>query len=244
MAGLLNELDDLRSRILENPRAILEDKAVMRALVEAESQARSEEQGLNVVDLKSVVLNKLEDELNEVQEQTETVISAAYENMSTTDHIHRAVLDLVNPIKFTDFLRYLESGLAASLNVDVAKVCMETPHGNEAQLAALEHQFGNGIIFLHNDEIDYYITLGLDVPIRPITLRQVRRGINRVHDDRATDIRSEALLKLDLGPGNRPGLLVLASTHEDQFRPDMATDLLEFYKSVFEKIVQRWLTDD
>ena len=47
-------------------------------------------------------------------------------------------------------------------------------------------------------------------------------------------------MKLDLGQGNSPGLLLLGSINSDQFLPNMGTDLFVFYGSIFEKIMQRW----
>ncbi|MDB2610956.1 DUF484 family protein, partial [Amylibacter sp.] len=56
----------------------------------------------------------------------------------------------------------------------------------------------------------------------------------------APELRSEALMKLDLGQGNSPGLLLLGSINPDQFLPNMGTDLFVFYGSIFEKVMQRW----
>ena len=55
----------------------------------------------------------------------------------------------------------------------------------------------------------------------------------------ATDDQLLNLMKLDLGQGNSPGLLLLGSINSDQFLPNMGTDLFVFYGSIFEKIMQR-----
>jgi uncharacterized protein YigA (DUF484 family) len=108
-------------------------------------------------------------------------------------------------------------------------------------MPALQREFGPGVVFLQKDEIDYYITLGKETEPRPVTLRQIRKGVTKIHGLNAEHVRSEALMKLDLGFGNRPGLLLMASHNADQFAPNMGTDLLVFYGSVFEKVMQRWL---
>ena len=59
--------------------------------------------------------------------------------------------------------------------------------------------------------------------------------------DAAHRVRSEALLKLDLGPGNLGGMLVLGSEALDQFTPQKGADLLVFFASAFERVLRRWL---
>ena len=75
-------------------------------------------------------------------------------------------------------------------------------------------------------------------------MRQIRKGVTKIHGSHADNIRSEALMKLSLGVGNRPGLLLLGSNDENKFAPNMGTELLVFYGSVFEKVIQRWLYAD
>ena len=55
-------------------------------------------------------------------------------------------------------------------------------------------------------------------------------------------IRSEACLRLDLGDGRLPGMLVLGSEDPHQFNPTHGTDLLTFFAGVFERAMRRWLS--
>jgi hypothetical protein len=54
-------------------------------------------------------------------------------------------------------------------------------------------------------------------------------------------IRSEALMRLDFGPGRLPGLLVMGAEDPHQFKPAQGTDLLAFFAGVFERAMRRWL---
>lgn len=235
-----DQMNDIRSRILQDPEALLNDREVMRALVTASDA----DQAANVIDLKTVVLKRLESRLEDMEGQNNTIVSAAYENMSTTSHVHRAILNVLEPKTFPEFLDFLRTTWAHSLNIDVARVCLEAPAIPLKDMPALQSEFGPGVVFLQKDEIDYYITLGKDIEARPISLRQIRKGVSKIHGILADEVRSEALMKLDLGTGNRPGLLLLGSKNPDQFAPNMGTDLLMFYGSVFEKVMQRWLYHD
>ena len=59
--------------------------------------------------------------------------------------------------------------------------------------------------------------------------------------DAATIVTSEAVLKLDLGAGNLPAMLVLGSEQIAQFTPQKGADLLVFFTSAFERVLRRWL---
>jgi len=235
-----DHMNDIRKRILQDPEALLNDQEVMRALIAASDADIPS----NIIDLKTVVLKRLEGRLDEMEGQTSTIISAAYDNISTTSKVHRAILDVLEPNTFPDFLEFLREHWPETLNIDVARLCLEAPAIPLEDMPALQREFGPGVVFLQKDEIDYYITLGKDVEPRPVTLRQIRKGVTKIHGLHAENIRSEALMKLNLGDGNRPGLLIMGSHNPDQFAPNMGTDLLVFYGSVFEKVMQRWLYND
>lgn len=234
------EVNDIKTLILEDPKVVLNDRDLMRALIAADDEAMGE----NIVDLKTVVLKKLETRLNKMEEHQNSLLSAAYDNVAATTSIHKAVLDMLEPKSFSEFLEFLVADLARSLNIDIARLCLEAPTVSADDMATLKSEFGDGVVFLQDGEIDYYITLGRDQLPRPITLRPVKRGISKIHGDAFESIRSEALMKLDLGANNRPALLVLGSKGQEHFSPKMATDLLVFYGSVFERVLRNWLAND
>lgn len=232
-----DQISDIRKKILQDPKALLDDREVMRALI----AAGDTDIPANIIDLKTVVLKRLEGRLEEIEGKNSTIISAAYKNIATTFKVHSAILEALEPKVFPDFLDFLRSKWAATLNIDVARLCLEAPSISPDDMPALQREFGPSVVFLQEGEINHYITLGKDSEPRPVTLRQIRKGSANIYGNIAPKLRSEALMKLDLGNGNSPGLLLLGSTNPDQFLPNMGADLLIFYGSVFEKIMQRWL---
>ena len=233
----IDQISDIRKRILQDPEALLNDREVMRALISASSSNTP----TNVIDLKSVVLKRLEGRVEEIEGQNSNIISAAYKNISTTFRVHSAILEALEPKTFSEFLNFLKTDWANTLNIDTARLCLEAPSISQNDIPQLQMEFGPSVVFLQEGEIDHYITLGQDNDPRPVTLRQIRKGASNIYNDIAPELRSEALMKLDLGEGNSPGLLLLGSTNPDQFLPNMGTGLLVFYGSIFEKIMQRWL---
>ena len=71
-----------------------------------------------------------------------------------------------------------------------------------------------------------------------IVLRRASPETLGVH---GTEVRSEALLPLDLGPGRRPALLVMGSRDVGRFSPAQGTDLLRFFAQVFRLVLIGWL---
>ena len=230
------QISDFRKRILQDPEALLNDREVMRALISASSNNAT----TNVIDLKSVVLKRLEGRVDEIEGQNSNIISAAYKNISTTFRVHSAILEALEPKTFTEFLNFLKTDWANSLGIDVARLCLEAPSISKDDIPQLKTEFGPSVIFLQEGEIDHYITLGQDNDPRSVTLRQIRKGASNIYSNIAPELRSEALMKLDLGQGNSPGLLLLGSINPDQFLPNIGTDLFVFYGSIFEKVMQRW----
>ncbi len=89
--------------------------------------------------------------------------------------------------------------------------------------------------------IDTYVTQGRKLPVRQVTLRQMRPMDDRLYGDKSEYIRSEACLKLDFAAGRLPGLLVMGSEDPHQFTPQHGPDLLAFFAAVFERAMRQWL---
>jgi uncharacterized protein len=228
---------DLRHQILSDPNTILDDRDVMRALISAENKTR----GNNVVDLRSIALERMEARLCRLEDTHRGVIAAAYDNLASTNQIHRAVLAILEPHDFGDFLALLHGSLADMLKVDCLRLCLETPVAEPGKSQSMSLEFGEGVAFFAPGEIDAYIRQGRSSSARTVTLRATHPRAAVVYGERANPLKSEALLKLDLGPGNLPGLLALGAYDDTQFRAAKGTDLLLFFGGVFESVMRRWL---
>ncbi len=237
MTEAANKFNEVREEILSNPKAFLEDHEVMRALIAADRQ----QQPSNVIDLRSIAMDRMEDRLNKLEDTHRTVIAAAYDNVSSMNQIHRAVLSVLEPDDFNGFLRYVEHDLAPTLGIEAASLCLETQAVSTGQGPSLSKEFGTGVTFMAIGEVEDYITHGRNMSSRPVTMRSVRPDGVHLFADSSEPILSEALLKLDLGSGNLPGMLVLGSKNADQFAPAQGSDLLLFLGGIFSRIMRRWL---
>ena len=222
---------DLRMRILSDPELILEDPSLMKALIAANERSL----GGNIVDLRGIAMERLESRLDRLEDTHRTVIAAAYENLAGTNLIQNAVLRLLEPSDFKSFLTSLEAELRDALRVNGIKLIIESAQSNQADVG-----YETVLAMVEPGVIDFYIAAGRDIAIRPVTLRQVSPASQDVYGKQAPYINSEALLKLDLGKGRLPGLLVLGSEDPHQFRPNQGTDLLTFFGASFERALRRW----
>ncbi|WGI22543.1 DUF484 family protein [Amylibacter sp. IMCC11727] len=229
--------DAVRKQILKNPNRVLEDHDIMRALISADEQAR----GKNVVDLRTIALERLESRLDRLEDTHRHVIAAAYDNLASTNQIHRATLAILEPDTFAEFLELLKGELARILNVASARLVLESPAATPEMEEQLQEEFGSGVCFCAPGAIAEYITRGRDATVRPVTLRAIQDADPILFGDAANTVTSEALLRIDLGQGNLPAMLVLGSVSTDQFTPQKGADLLVFFASAFERVLRRWL---
>jgi len=244
------EADDLREIILAAPEKVLEDRELMRALVGAETGTAAGK----IVDLRGIAMERLESRLDRLEDTHRSVIAAAYENLAGTNQVHRAVLAMLDPTEFEPFLRNLGTEVAAILRVDVIRLVIESP--DAATAAPVERRLGDVLVVRPPGFIDSYIDGAREgMPARTVTLRQAAPAIapsprratqigpaRTPYGENAAWVASEALIRLDFGPGRQNGMLALGAEDPHQFKPAQGTDLLAFFGGVFERQMRRWLS--
>ncbi len=226
---------DMRDRIIAEPERILDDRDVMSALISANERAM----GSNIVDLRGIAMERLEGRLDRLEDTHRTVIAAAYENLAGTNQVHRAILQMLDPLDFGDFLKTLASDVAATLRVDCIRLVLESVQNAEDPSL---RKLGDVLFVAEPGFVAEYLTGGRNIPLRPVILRQTQPSSDQIYGDRAGWIRSEALMKLDFGKGRLPGLLVMGAEDPHQFKPTHGTDLLGHFAGVFERTMRRWLS--
>jgi len=235
MEKLAVTMRELREKIIAEPDVILEDRAIMQALIGANERSMG-----NVVDLRGIAMDRLEDRLGRLEDTHRSVIAAAYENLAGTNRIHRALLAMLDPVDFEGFLRGLGTEVADILRVDAVRLVLEDADGSGKPARA---RLGEVLSLVPPGFIDTYVGRRRDgAAARPVQLRQVRPIGEEIYGDAVAWIRSEALIRLDFGPDTRAGLLVLGAEDPHQFRADQGTDLLTFFGGVFERQMRRWLS--
>ena len=230
------QIDDaLREKIISEPDVILEDQDLMQALIAANEKSM----GGNIVDLRGIAMERLEARLDRLEDTHRSVIAAAYENLASTNQVHRAVLRMLDPVEFETFLQDLGGEVAEILRVDAVRLVLESEQSDDDPAIK---RLGDVLSVAEPGFVDSYLTGGRNVPLRQVTLRQVQTGDATIYGDAGDYIRSEACLKLDFGEGRLPGLLVMGAEDPHQFTAQQGTDLLAFFAGVFERAMRRWLS--
>ncbi|WP_170610407.1 DUF484 family protein [Ruegeria arenilitoris] len=227
--------DNLRAAILAEPDVVLDDKDLMQALVAANEQAR----GDNVIDLRGIAMQRLEARLDRLEDTHRSVIAAAYENLAGTNQIHRAILCLLEPVEFEDFLYALGNDVAEILRVDHITLLLETTVIKEDPAV---NKLGGILTVAEPGSVDRYMAGDRNGPLREVVLREIQHPCPNIYGEKASHLRSEACLKLELGEGRLPGMIVMGAVDPRHFSPQLGTDLLAFFAGVFERSMRHWLS--
>lgn len=227
---------ELRAQILAQPDRLLDDRDVMNALIAANERAM----GSNIVDLRGIAMQRLENRLDRLEDTHRSVIAAAYENLAGTNQIHRAILQLLDPPSFETFIATLAGEVAQTLKVDLVRLVLETVQEDGPTDPALR-RLGDVVQVLPRGFVGTYMSNGRGLSARPVVLRPVGPLAAGVYGAATDDLRSEALMRLDLGKGRLPAMLVFGSEDIHQFKAMHGTDLLAFFAGVFERLMRRWL---
>lgn len=227
---------ELRAKVIAKPSVILEDKEVMWALIKASENAM----GANIVDIRGIAMDRLESRLDRLENTHRSVIAAAYDNLAGTSQIQRAILRIMDALDFQTFIVDLEGDVREILRVDRIALVFES---HEKDASFLKDKFGNNNIIkiVPAGFIGSYLTQGRNMPARDVILREVAERPSEIYDISMAQIQSEAALKLSLGQGRLPGMLLLSSEDRRQFSQQQGTDLLEFFSGFFERAMRRWL---
>ncbi len=228
---------DLRAAIMAQPALILEDQELMRALVRADGRTA----GRNVVDLRGVLVERLEERLDRLEDTHREVLAAAYDNVAGTNQVHRACLALLDAEDFAAFLRAMTRDVAGILGVDVVRLGLEAPGAEAGSGLGPSGPLQDVVVALPAGGVDAYITLGRGISARMVTLRRLDGAAPELYGAHAPRIQSEAVLRLDLGADKRAGALGFGAFDGDRFHADQGTDLLGFFAGVFERTLRRFL---
>lgn len=227
--------DSVRAQLIAQPETILDDHDLMRALVAANERAM----GANIVDMRGIAMERLEKRLDRLEDTHRGVIAAAYENLAGMNLIHRAVLRMLDPADFENFMQDLDGEVADILRVDCVRLVLETKQDQENPAV---QRLGKVLITGAPGYIQTYLNHRGNGEPRKVSLRQLAEPDDNIFGDSGFWIRSEACIRLDLGAGRLPGMLVMGAEDPHQFKPGQGTDLLAFFGGVFERAMRRWLS--
>lgn len=179
-----------------------------------------------VIDLQEVMVRRLRGQVDTLRGCTDELLHTTRNNMSTQARTHRAVLAVIAAEGFESLCQVVGEDLPALLDVDSVVLCLEAeipPPGGPVTTLAPGHM----------DRL-----LGQ----RQTLLRENVKGDPALFGEAAASIRSDALVRLDLGEEMPQALLALGSLHSDAFHARQGAELLTFLANVLEWSLKRWLS--
>lgn len=228
--------EEVRQSILADPELVLDDKDMIRALLGAKSV-----QGRNVVDLRTVLIDRLEGKLGQLENTHRDVVAAAYENLAGTHQIHRAVLSIMAPKNFQQFLMAVEMELPRIMALDAIKICVEGKGADMGEALGPQGPTRRTILGMPKGAAEAYCGSMRPAGNGRVLLRRATRAGSLIFLEEGSTIMSEAILELDLGENRLPGLLVFGSRDAQRFSAEQGTDLLSFLGQAFSLTLQKWL---
>lgn len=229
-----DERDLIRSLILGDPRLVLDDDQVMRALIGSDAIGAR-----NVVDLRDRLVERMESRLRKLVQANRSVIAAAYENVATTNQVHRAITALIEPDTLGEFLRRLTHDVPVMLGVEEARLCIEADVEDARTADDLGEGLHGRVVILPEGTVGSYMAIGGNA--NPVVLRPCPEEAEVIFGH-ITPARSEALMRLDLAGG--PGMLAFGAADPDRFGPDQGVDLLTFTAGVVQRLLCGHLAND
>lgn len=228
--------ETVRAELLADPSIILNDQELMDSLL----AATDIELGTNVVDLRHVAMNRLSEKLGELEGTHQSVVAAAYQNLLGTKQIHQAVIQLLSKKSLEDFVMSLNSELLKTLSVDCIFILLEKPDGSVDSLIPTNYR--PSIQTVMPGFINTYITQGGLTELSKVKLRKATSVTNQLFENASIKIESEACVQLNLDENQIIGMITFGSSDANFFEPGQGTDLLKFFASSCEKMLERWIT--
>ena len=228
--------ETVRAELLADPSIILNDQELMDSLLEATDIKL----GTNVVDLRHVAMSRLSDKLGELEGTHQSVVAAAYQNLLGTKQIHQAVIQLLAKKSLEDFVMSLNSELLKTLSVDCIFILLEKPDGSVDSL--IPTNYGPNVQTVMPGFVKTYITQGGLTELSKVKLRKATSVTNQLFENASVKIESEACVQLKLDENQIIGMITFGSSDADFFEPGQGTDLLKFFASACEKMLERWIT--
>ncbi|MDX1400330.1 MAG: DUF484 family protein [Kiloniellales bacterium] len=188
------------------------------------------DQGDGIVDFQFAMVQKLREEVSELRNLRNELLTVSRANLASQDRIHRAILALLEARNFEQFIERVTTDLAIILDLDLVSLAVE--QAKDSSQAPCVH----GIFCLERGTVQQIFG-----PKGRTLLRQCDSGDVAIYGPGAALVGSEALLRLNISGESPDALLALASRDREKFSEKNGTELLNFLARVLEICFRGWL---
>lgn len=188
------------------------------------------EQGKNVRDFQSAMIERLKGDKERVMGTARTLIENARSNMNNQQRIQNVILRLLEARNFDEFIEIITMDMATMLDTDIAVLVVET-NGHD-----IPHVLTSGIRIVPPGTIDRWMS-GKDA-----LLQSNISGIEAIYGGAFALVQSQALLRVDISMNTPPAILAFGSRDPALFDEEQGTEQILFLARVVERAFRQWLS--
>ncbi len=218
--------EEIEAYLLRNPALLRDNPALLAGLSPPDRHADDDK----VVDLQRHMVDRLSGEVRRLRDTQGAILAASRTNLATQGQIHEAVLALLDAADVAHFLHALTRDLPQILDLEAVSLAIE------AEAPGPNWSEGGDARLLPAGRVDDLLGEGRDVVLRTET-----RDGEMLFGPAAGLVQSDALVRLDLGPGGPAGLIAFGARSPGRFHPGQGTEILRFLCRVLERLLVLWL---
>lgn len=217
--------NEVRDYLILNPNFFDLNKDLL-AVLKPTRQNRKD----GVVDFQSILLDRLQSEVTNLNDSQGSLIHASRSNMTTQARIHAAVLCLLEARNFDHLCHIACNDWIDILQVDSITICFEkSPKAlpENSNIRLLKKGVINRFLGHENEAI----------------LRGNVKAAEEIYGPATPLIKAEALIRIEKSTHNPLGILAFGSRDEEFFTPGQGTELLRFLAAAFHGQLKSLLAD-
>jgi len=218
--------EEIEAYLARNPMLLRDNPALLAGLAAPDRHPGD----AKVVDLQRHMVDRLSGEVRRLRDTQGAILAASRTNLATQGQIHEAVLALLDANDTGHFLHAVARDLPQILDLDAVSLALESePPGPRWST-------GGDVRLLPKGRVDRLLGEGRDIVLRTET-----EDAEMLFGPAAGLVRSDALVRLDLGAGKAPALLAFGARNPGRFHPGQGTEILRFLCRVLERLLVLWL---
>ncbi len=229
-SGSIDE-DEIAAYLRDNPDFLKDNPNLMDIL---NPPSRWKGDG-NVVDMQSVMLDRLRNESENLKDAANLLISTTRSNMLIQTRTHASVIAILGADSFEKLVHVVCYDMPILLDVNAVSLCFETGEKGHPDLGE------NDIKWLAPGSVDKM----LGGPGEFAKLLEHTSDDSKVFGESAGLVKSAALARLQIGErldnAGSFGLMAFGARNRGSFHGGQGTDLLLFISRVLEISLLRWL---
>lgn len=215
--------DDVRSWLISHPDFLANNADLLAPSLPSERVT-----GDGVIDMQSVLVNRLQKEVAKLSDVQCEFVKASRANSHIQSMVHSSVKAILSATSLNHFVHILTQDLPELLEIDVITLCIEDGPVTLPEMTGLQR--------LKEGSIERANWQGRD-----IILRAVAATSKAVFGPAKDLVQSDALIKLNVPSLHANAMIAFGSRESGHFQEDQGTELLTFLAITMQSCLQMWL---